>query len=183
MSRTESKMVELGSEATEFALFSPTEDRDITLTSQQSKATLIVFMSCHCPFVKHLNSALSSFAKEYMPKGLGILAINSNDIEKYPDDSPENMIKQAKEFDFQFPYLFDETQDIAREYGAQCTPDFFLYDSDMKLRYRGQFDDSRPENGVPITGNDLRLAVEALLNNQLPTPVQKPSVGCGIKWK
>lgn len=183
MARTESKMIELGSEATEFALFSPTEGRDITLTSQQSKATLIVFMSCHCPFVKHLNSALSSFAKEYMPKGLGMLAINSNDVENYPDDSPENMIKQAKEFDFQFPYLFDETQDVAKEFGAQCTPDFFLYDSDMILRYRGQFDGSRPDNGVPITGKDLRQAVDALLNDELPSLEQMPSVGCGIKWK
>ncbi len=183
MARTESNMVELGTDATEFALYSPTEGREITLTSQKSDATLIIFISVHCPFVKHLNSAISSFAKEFMPKGLGIMAINSNDIEKYPDDSPDNMIKQAEEFDFQFPYLFDETQEIAREYGAQCTPDFFLYDKDLKLRYRGQFDDSRPDNGIPITGYDLRNAVEALLNNELPSTKQKPSVGCGIKWK
>jgi thiol-disulfide isomerase/thioredoxin len=184
MARTESKMVELGTEAAEFALYSPTEGRVITSTSQEGdKATLFLFISCHCPFVKHLNKAISSFAQEYMPKGLGILAINSNDIEKYPDDSPDNMIKQAEEFKFPFPYLFDETQDVARDFGAQCTPDFFLYDEDMKLRYRGQFDDSRPDNGVPITGKDLREAVDALLNNQLPSPIQKPSVGCGIKWK
>ncbi len=184
MARTESKMVELGTKAAEFALFSPTENRVITSTSQETdKATLIMFMSCHCPFVKHLNTAISSFANEYMPKGLGILAINSNDIEKYPDDSPENMIKQSEEFGFTFPYLFDETQNVAKEFGAQCTPDFFLFDGDMKLRYRGQFDESRPGNGVPITGKDLRQAVDALLNNELPSLIQKPSVGCGIKWK
>ncbi|MFA7325435.1 MAG: thioredoxin family protein [Candidatus Kapaibacterium sp.] len=184
MARTESKMVELGSKAVYFTLYSPTEDKELTLTSLQSdRATLIIFMSNHCPFVKHLNSALSSFGKEYIPKGLSVIAINSNDIINYPDDSPENMIRQAEEFDFQFPYLFDETQEIAREYGAMCTPDFFLYDGDMKLRYRGQFDDSRPGNSVPVTGNDLRQAVDALLNKQLPSTEQKPSVGCGIKWK
>lgn len=184
MARTESKMVELGSKAADFVLYSPAEDKELSLTSLQSeRATLIIFMSNHCPFVKHLNSALSSFGKEYIPKGLSVIAINSNDIINYPDDSPENMIKQAEKFDFQFPYLFDESQEIARKYGAMCTPDFFLYDGNMMLRYRGQFDDSRPGNGIPVTGYDLRHAVEALLNNQLPSINQKPSIGCGIKWK
>lgn len=184
MARTESTIVNLGSHATEFTLFDPREEREITLTSQKSeKATLIIFMSNHCPFVQHLNSSLSSFAKEYMPQGLSIIAINSNDVENYPDDSPENMVKLAEQYDFEFPYLYDETQEIAKVYGAVCTPDFFLYDGDLKLRYRGQFDEARPGNDVPITGIDLRNAVEALLNNQLPNPEQKPSVGCGIKWK
>ena len=184
MARTESNIVQLGKEATEFTLLEPLEDEYVTLTSQKSdKANLIVFMSCHCPFVKHLNRAFSEFAKEYMPKGLSIIAINSNDVEKYPEDSPENMIKQVKEFDFQFPYLYDETQEVAKVYGAVCTPDFFLYDGDLKLRYRGQFDDSRPNNTEPITGIDLRFAVDALLDNKFPSFDQKPSVGCSIKWK
>jgi thiol-disulfide isomerase/thioredoxin len=184
MARTESKMIELGTKAPEFTLYSPNMNKEVTLTEYKSdKATLIVFLSVHCPFVKHLNEALSTFSKEYIPKGLAFIAINSNDIEKYPDDSPDNMAKQSKDFDFKFPYLFDKTQDIAREYGAQCTPDFFLYDKDLKLRYRGQFDDSRPGNNEAITGKDLREAVDSLLNNELPTLNQKPSVGCGIKWK
>ncbi|PKL81278.1 MAG: thioredoxin family protein [Ignavibacteriae bacterium HGW-Ignavibacteriae-4] len=184
MARIESKMMELGSKAHDFKLFSPSENKEISLTNMKSeKATLIIFISNHCPFVKHLNSALSTFAKKYIPKGLSVIAINSNDIVNYPDDSPENMIKQSKEFDFHFPYLFDETQEIAREYGAMCTPDFFLYDGDLKLRYRGQFDDSRPGNSIPVTGIDLSIAVDALLNNKLPSTDQKPSVGCGIKWK
>lgn len=184
MARTESNMIQLGTEATEFTLFDPQEERHITLTSQKSdKATLIIFMCNHCPFVIHIVKVLSSMAKEYMPKGLSIIAINSNDVENYPDDSPDNMIKFTKTNDLDFPYLFDETQEVAKEYGAVCTPDFFLYDGDLKLRYRGQFDDSRPGNDLPVTGNDLKSAVDALLNNQMPNSDQTPSVGCGIKWK
>jgi thiol-disulfide isomerase/thioredoxin len=184
MARTESKMVEIGSEATEFTLYSPKDERFITLTSQKSsKANLIIFMCNHCPFVKHINESLSQFAKEYMPKGLSIIAINPNDAENYPEDSPEKMIELADKFNFDFPYLYDETQDVAKVYGAECTPDFFLYDGDLKLQYRGQYDDSRPGNDLPVTGIDLKNAVDKLLNNELPNSEQKPSVGCGIKWR
>ncbi len=184
MARTESKMVEIGSDATEFTLYSPKDERFITLTSQKSpKANLIIFMCNHCPFVKHINESLSQFANEYMPKGLSIIAINSNDAENYPEDSPEKMIELSDKHSFEFPYLYDETQDVAKVYGAECTPDFFLYDGDLKLQYRGQYDDSRPGNDKPVTGIDLRNAVDKLLNNELPNPEQKPSVGCGIKWR
>ena len=184
MARTESKMIKLGTKAPEFSIFSPLEKRNISLSSlKKEKATLIMFLSVHCPFVKHLNKQLSLFAKEFMPQGLGIIAINSNDIEQYPEDSPENMIVQSEQNDFIFPYLFDETQEVAKNYGAQCTPDFFLYDGDLELRYRGQFDNSRPGNNNEITGKDLRLAVTALLNDKLPSVQQFPSVGCNIKWK
>lgn len=184
MARTESKMIELGTKAPDFTLYSPINKEEVSLDSIKSKkANLIVFISVHCPFVKHLNKSFSDFSNEYISKGVSVIAINSNDIKKYPEDSPENMIKQSKEFNFQFPYLFDETQKVAREYDAQCTPDFFLYDCDMKLRYRGQYDDSRPGNDIPITGYDLRNAVDSLLNNELPKLEQKPSVGCNIKWK
>jgi len=184
MARTESKMVEIGSDATEFTLYSPKDERFITLTSQKSpKANLIIFMCNHCPFVKHINESLSQFAKEYMPKGLSIIAINSNDAENYPEDSPEKMIELSEKHNFEFPYLYDETQDVAKVYGAECTPDFFLYDGDLKLQYRGQYDDSRPGNDKLVTGIDLRNAVDKLLNNELPNPEQKPSVGCGIKWR
>ena len=184
MARTESKMIELGTEATEFTLYSAKEERFITLTSQKSsKANLIIFMCNHCPFVKHINESLSEFAKEYQAKGLSIIAINSNDVENYPEDSPEKMIKLAEENDFDFPYLYDETQDVAKVYSAECTPDFFLFDGDLKLVYRGQYDDSRPGNDIPVSGKDLRSAVDRLLEGREPKLEQKPSVGCGIKWK
>jgi len=184
MARTESKLIELGTEATDFSLIEPKNNKYVSLSSHKSdKATLILFMCNHCPFVIHINDVLSKFAKEYVPKGLSIIAINSNDVENYPEDSPENMIRLSNKYDFNFPYLFDETQTIAKEYGATCTPDFFLFDGDLKLRYRGQFDDSRPGNNEEVTGKDLKAAVDSLLNNENPNPIQKPSVGCGIKWK
>lgn len=184
MARTESKIVELGSDAMEFALYEPAESQYITLTSQKSdKATLIIFMCNHCPYVVHIAEALSSFAKEYIPKGLSIIGINPNDYENYPDDSPDNMKKFIEKYDLQFPYLIDETQEVAMAYNAQCTPEFFLYDKNLKLKYHGQFDDSRPDSGIPVTGNDLRNAVDAVIASQLPDNNQKPCVGCGIKWK
>lgn len=184
MARTESNMIELGTKAPEFTLLDPNDGKFLTLTSQKSdKATLIMFICNHCPFVIHIANELSSFANEYKDKGLSIIAINSNDITNYPDDSPEKMITFSEKYKFEFPYLFDETQNVAKEYGATCTPDFFLYDGDLKLRYRGQFDDSRPGNGIPVTGKDIKAAFESMLINKLPNSVQKPSVGCGIKWK
>lgn len=184
MARTESKLVELGSEAMEFALYEPAESEYLTLTSQKSdKATLIIFMCNHCPYVLHIADALSSFAKEYIPKGLSIIGINSNDYENYPDDSPENMKKFINQYDIIFPYLIDETQEVASAYNAQCTPEFFLYDKNLKLKYHGQFDDARPGNGIPITGNDLRKAVDSIFDGQTPDTNQTVCVGCGIKWK
>ena len=140
-------------------------------------------MCNHCPFVKHLNESLSQFAKEYQEKGVSIIAINSNDVENYPEDSPEKMIELADNHNFDFPYLYDETQDVAKVYGAECTPDFFLFDSNNTLVYRGQFDDSRPGNDVPVTGKDLKAAIEEVLLDRKVDTQQKPSIGCNIKWK
>jgi thiol-disulfide isomerase/thioredoxin len=144
---------------------------------------LVIFMCNHCPFVIHLRSALAAFGKEYQAKGLGIVGINSNDISTHPDDSPERMKGEVKSAGYTFPYLFDESQEVAQAYGAACTPDFFLFDAQHRLVYRGQFDDSRPGNGKPITGCDLRAACDAVLAGTAVTTRQKPSIGCNIKWK
>jgi thiol-disulfide isomerase/thioredoxin len=140
-------------------------------------------MCNHCPFVIHLRSALAEFGKEYQAKGLGIVGISSNDITTHPDDSPQRMKEEAKSAGYAFPYLFDESQEVARAYGAACTPDFFLFDAQHRLVYRGQFDDSRPGNGKPITGADLRAACDAVLAGKAISSTQKPSIGCNIKWK
>lgn len=184
MARTPSNMIDLGTSAHDFKLIDPRDNKQKTLGELKSdQATLLVFMCNHCPFVIHINEEFVKFAKEYVPKGLSIIAINANDVENYPEDSPEKMAKLAEDMDFNFPYLFDETQEVAKAYDAACTPDFFLYDSDMKLVYRGQFDDSRPGNNEPITGHDLRAAVDAALEGQAVVAEQKPSIGCNIKWK
>ena len=143
----------------------------------------MIFMCNHCPFVKHLASALAEFGKEYQEKGLGIVGISSNDAEAYPDDSPEKMAAEAKKQGYTFPYLFDASQAAAKAYRAACTPDFFLFDKERTLVYRGQFDDSRPESGIPITGKDLRQAADAVLAGKNVPEAQKPSIGCNIKWK
>lgn len=184
MAQTPSKMIDLGTTAPDFKLYEPLTDSYKTLDELKSnKATLIMFICNHCPFVKHINKGLVEFANDYLPKGLSIIAINSNDVENYPADSPEKMVVLIKEEGYQFPYLYDETQEVAKAYDAACTPDFFLYDSDMALVYRGQFDDSRPGNGVEVTGNDLRSAADAILNNEAVLQEQIPSIGCNIKWK
>ena len=144
---------------------------------------LVVFLSNHCPFVKHLRSELADFARGVQDRGLAVVAINANDVERYPDDSPEAMVREVALIGYTFPYLFDESQDVAKAYGAACTPDFFLFDADRRLVYRGQFDASRPGNSVPVTGEDLARAVDALLEGQPPLEPQTPSVGCNIKWK
>jgi peroxiredoxin len=180
----QSKMVELGSAPIEFVLYEPASSEYVTFTAQKSnKATLIIFMCNHCPYVIHIAKKLSSFAKEYMSKGVSIIAINPNDPEQYPADSPQNMKKFIEKYDFIFPYLFDETQEVAKAYMAQCTPEFYLYDSNLRLQYHGQFDSARPGNGIEVTGDDLRNAVEALLAGELPNQTQKSCVGCSIKWK
>ena len=143
----------------------------------------MMFICRHCPYVKHVQSKLSEIGKEYQSKDIGIVALSSNDPIAYPEDGPESLKEQAQELEFLFPYCFDETQEVARAYTAACTPDFFLFDNDRKLVYRGQLDGSRPGNNVPLTGTDLRSAIDAVLEDKPVDPVQKPSMGCSIQWK
>lgn len=161
-----------------------TNGRIVSLSDfKDCPALLVIFMCNHCPYVQHIRSGLAQLARDYIPRGVGIVGINSNDVERYPDDSPAKMAEEVKEAGYIFPYLFDETQEVAKAYRAACTPDFFLFDRDRRLVYRGQFDDSRPGNGIPVTGKDLRAALDAVLAGK-PVPTnQKPSMGCNIKWK
>lgn len=175
-------MVPLGTPATDFAL--PDIDGEtVSLSTYQGEPLLVMFICNHCPFVKHIRAGLASFAYEYTRKGLSIVAINSNDVDNYPDDSPEMMMKEASDAGYVFPYLFDESQKIAKAYGAACTPDFFLYDREHRLAYRGQFDASRPGNDVIVTGASLRSAADAVLSGREVEGEQTPSIGCNIKWK
>jgi len=146
-------------------------------------ALLVVFVCNHCPFVQHIRAGFASFAREYGERGLAVVAINPNDLEAYPQDGPDAMRREAAEFGYRFPYLLDESQAVARAYRAACTPDFFLFDAERRLVYRGQFDDSRPGNGRPVSGADLRAAVEATLAGRKPPDEQFPSLGCNIKWR
>ncbi|QDU78620.1 Putative peroxiredoxin [Polystyrenella longa] len=183
MVKTASTMMPLGQAAPDFSL--PNVDGNtVSLSDFKGKKGLVVIFMCnHCPFVIHLASAIAEFGKEYQEKGLGVVGISSNDVGTHPDDSPELMIKEAAERGYSFPYLYDETQDVAKTYRAACTPDFFLFDSDLKLVYRGQFDSSRPGNDLPVTGQDLRGACDSLLDGRPVDSIQKPSIGCNIKWK
>jgi hypothetical protein len=147
------------------------------------KGLLVLFICRHCPFVKHIQQELGQLGRDYEGKGVGIVAISSNDATDYAEDSPDSLAEQARQAGFTFPYLYDETQQVGRAYHATCTPDFFLFDSGHKLIYRGQFDDSRPGNDIPVTGNDLRAALDAVIAGQPVNPDQKPSIGCNIKWK
>ena len=183
MSRTPSNMPELGITAPAFSLPDPSGKIYTLNDFKEAKALLVVFMCNHCPFVIHLREALSDFAREYQAKGLAIVAINANDITNRPDDSPAMMAEEIKRAAYTFPYLFDETQQTAIAYEAACTPDFFLYDNARELVYRGQFDGSRPGNDVPVTGDDLRAAADALLAGEAISEAQKPSMGCNIKWR
>ena len=183
MARTPSNMVELGTAAPSFSLPDPTGRIASLDDVPAGEPVLVVFLSNHCPFVKHLRHPLAEFGREYIPRGLHMFGINSNDVEAYPADSPELMAVEIEEAGYPFPYLFDETQAVAKAYVAACTPDFFLYDGERKLAYRGQFDSSRPSLDVPVTGADLRAAVEAVLSGEAPGAEQRPSVGCNIKWK
>jgi peroxiredoxin len=184
MVRTASTMMlSLGAKAPDFAL-PDTEGRLVRLSDfQGAPALLVIFMCNHCPYVKHIADELARFAKEYQAKGVAIVGINSNDAANYPDDSLEKMREEVKLRGYTFPYLYDETQEVAKAYRAACTPDFFLFDKEHRLVYRGQFDDSRPSNGVPVTGKDLRAALDAVLSGKPVPPDQKPSLGCNIKWK
>lgn len=184
MARTPSTMLDLGTIAPNFHLPEPKTGRQVSLDDfPQAKGFLIVFMCNHCPYVKLIQNALAQFAKEYQPRGLVVIGINSNDVKNYPDDAPEKMIEESEKAGYVFPYLYDETQEIAKSYQAACTPDFFLFDQERKLVYRGQFDDSRPQNNITPSGKDLRMAADALLAGRPAIGDQKPSLGCNIKWK
>jgi len=184
MARTQSSMLALGTKAPDFQLTDVVHGQQVA--PKQARGThglLVMFLCRHCPFVKHLDRGLAQLGMDYAAKDLGIVAISSNDAQSYPEDAPASLKEQATQHGFTFPYLYDESQDVARAYGAQCTPDFFLFDKDLKLAYRGQFDSSRPGNGVPVTGSDLRAAFDALLSGRPVSSDQRPSVGCSIKWK
>lgn len=182
MARTPSTMLPLGTQAPDFSLVN-VDGRTVSLADfDGAPAFLAIFMCNHCPFVKHLADAIAQFAAEYVPQGVAIVGISSNDVANYPADSPEQMVHEAEERGYVFPYLYDETQEVAKAYHAACTPDFFLFDGDKKLVYRGQFDSSRPDSGTPITGADLRAAVTAVLAGEKPAEKQSPSIGCNIKW-
>ncbi|WP_158750949.1 thioredoxin family protein [Acidobacterium sp. S8] len=184
MARTESAMLPLGTAAPEFSLQEVVTGKTLDLQSVRGpKGLLVMFICRHCPFVKHLEKELAKLGRDYVGKGLGVIAISSNDAANYPDDAPESLAEQARQEAFTFPYLYDESQGVARAYDATCTPDFFLFDKDLKLTYRGQFDDSRPGNGIPVTGSDLRSAVDAQLVGEPVDLTQKPSLGCNVKWK
>jgi peroxiredoxin len=183
MALTPSTMLDLGTRAPDFCLPEPTGKLHRRDDFNNAKGLLVIFMCNHCPYVKHISAALSSFAKEYQAKGLAIVGINSNDASKYPDDSPDKMAEELRAANYTFTYLYDETQHVAQQYRAACTPDFFLFDQHQRLVYRGQFDDSRPKNDTPVTGRDLRAAVDALLSGKAISADQKPSIGCNIKWK
>lgn len=184
MARSESMMLELDTQAPDFQLLEPATRRTVSLADfKEAGGLLVIFMCNHCPYVKHISSALSQFAHKYQPKGLAIAGISVNDVENYPDDSPEKMAEEVETQGYIFPYLYDETQEIAKAYKAACTPDFFLFDKNHKLVYRGQFDGSRPGNDLPVTGEDLQTAVEAVLGGQSIPGEQRPSMGCNIKWK
>lgn len=184
MARTPSNMIPLGTIAPEFYLKDTNSNNVYSFEDLKgSKGTLVIFMCNHCPFVLHVINEIVMIANDYRVQGLGIIAISSNDIVKFPEDSPELMTDFALQHKIDFPYLFDETQDTAKDYEAACTPDFYLFDNQNKLFYRGQLDDSRPGNGIPLSGTDLRNAIDALIYNRILNEIQKPSIGCNIKWK
>ena len=183
MVKTASNMVELGTQAPLFSLVDVITGNPVSLDSLKAKATVIMFICNHCPYVKHINKQLVQLANDYLPKQVNFIAINSNDVSSYPDDSPENMKKTAQDIGYPFPYLYDETQEVAKSYQAACTPDFYVFDEELRLVYRGQLDDSRPGNHLEVNGSSVRHALDCLLSHQTIDPQQKPSMGCNIKWK
>lgn len=184
MAATPSTMMPLGTIAPSFELQDTVSETVMSLADLKGKkATLIMFICNHCPYVLHVNDELVRMAAEYQSQGVSFIAISSNDVVNYPQDGPELMSRQAKEVAYTFPYLYDQSQEIAKAYDAVCTPDFFLFDQDLKCVYRGQLDDSRPKNNVPVTGKDLRSALDAVLSGETVSEKQIPSVGCNIKWK
>ena len=187
MALTESTMLELGTEIPQFSLPNMNKGAGANVVSaadfDEAPALLIAFICNHCPYVIHIKDAFSLFARQYSDRGLAVAAINANDFENYPADSPERMSQESERYGYVFPYLFDESQTTARRFSAVCTPEFYLFDADRRLAYRGQFDGSRPGNGVAVTGEDLRAAADALLSGQAVSTHQLPSIGCSIKWK
>jgi peroxiredoxin len=184
MARTESTMLPLGSIAPDFELPDVTTGKSVTLGQfVGTKALLVMFICEHCPFVKHVQDELARVGHDYVPQGLGMVAISANDVSNYPKDAPEHLATMAQHLNLNYPILYDETQDVAKAYQAACTPDFFLFGADHRLVYRGQLDDSRPGNEKPVTGVDLRAAIDAALAGAPIIVDQKPSIGCNIKWK
>jgi len=184
MAQTPSNMLALGTEAPNFNLLNTIDDKFMNLADLKGeKGTAIMFICNHCPFVVHVNEQLVSTARKYLPKGIQFIAISSNDVINYPQDGPDKMKIQAKRCGYPFPYLFDETQEIAKAYDAACTPDLYLFDSQLTLIYRGQLDNSRPGNNISVTGEDLHYAIDCLLNDEDNSRPQIPSIGCNIKWK
>ena len=183
MSLTPSNMLPIGTIAPNFTLPCVTTNSYVSINDNIGRfGTVIMFICNHCPYVKHVNSTISKISKKYFQE-ISFIAISSNDIVNYPDDSPENLKKQAVDNQFNFPYLYDKTQNIAKKYSAACTPDIYLFDSKLSLVYRGQLDDSRPGNNIKCTGNDLKYAIDCLINGKINERYQKPSIGCNIKWK
>lgn len=183
MVRTPSTMLPLGTQAPDFEL--PNVDGRMVGLAEAAgpRGTVVMFICNHCPFVKHVADHLAMVARDYASRGIGFVAISSNDVAAHPADSPEQMVREAEDRGYLFPYLYDETQEVAKAYHAACTPDFYLFDAERKLAYRGQLDSSRPGNDLPVTGSDLREAIDALLAGRPPRDDQKPSIGCNIKWK
>jgi len=181
---TPSTMLPLGNKAPPFSLPNAVDGKKVSLDDfAQAPALLVIFMCNHCPYVKHVAAGLAKLAKEYQAKGVAVVGINSNDASAYPDDSPEKMKQEAAARGYTFPYLYDETQEVAKAYRAACTPDFYVFDRQRKLVYRGQMDSSRPNSGVPVTGQDLRAALDTVLAGKPVPPDQRPSIGCNIKWR
>lgn len=177
-------MLPIGTKAPSFTLIDAITNNPISLGDiKGEKGTVVMFICNHCPFVKHINDEIVRICNDYRVLGFGFVAINSNDVERYPEDSPKNMWINARKLNFTFPYLYDETQEVAKAYNAACTPDFYVFDTQLKLVYRGQLDNSRPGNGIPVNGRDLREALDNILNNNPQRKDQKPSIGCNIKWK
>ena len=184
MALTASTMLPLGTTAPDFNLVDVESEKQTSLANFSGKKALLVMFICrHCPFVKHVQTELAKIGKDYSQTDLGIIAISSNDVKNYPDDAPDKLKQMVTELGFNFPLCYDETQEVAKAYTAACTPDFFLFDADLKLAYRGQLDDSRPSNDKPVTGEDLRAAIDTVLSGKPVTGDQKPSIGCNIKWK
>lgn len=177
-------MLRLGTQAPDINLKDVVSGKTINLETFKNKGALLVMFICrHCPYVKHVQNEIANVGREYQNRDIGIVAISANDPEAYPEDAPDSLAKQAQELGFVFPYCFDETQEVAKAYTAACTPDFFLFDRERKLVYRGQLDDSRPDSNIPVTGRDLRVAIDAVLTDKPVDQNQKPSIGCSIKWK
>ncbi|MGB6269256.1 MAG: thioredoxin family protein [Olleya sp.] len=184
MALTPSNPFSLGKVAPEFSLLDTVTNKTLNLHQLKGDmGTVIVFICNHCPFVIHINPELVKLANQYQDKGIAFIAISSNDVNNYPQDGPDKMAQVAKNLNYPFPYLYDDTQDIAKAYNAACTPDFYVFDADLKTTYHGQLDSSRPGNNIPVTGEDLIKAMDAVLNNQEPLTIQKPSIGCSIKWE